>query len=151
MAGISIRRLLVGLVVTEVLLTAVALSYPSWAAASSLPGPSTSDTSPVNLATPVNMANGMAHQSAIVRSGDARIEVLSPTLLRLEYSPSGNFENSPTVNAINRQMPVPAYTTQVSGGWLTVRTRRGHPALQGRIRTLQRRQHHRCDSPSAAR
>jgi hypothetical protein len=76
----------------------------------------------VDLSTPVDMANGLAHRSAIVRSGDARIEVLSPTLLRLEYSPSGSFENSPTVNATNRRMPVPSYSTQVSGGWLTVRT-----------------------------
>ena len=48
--------------------------------------------------------------------------MLSPTLLRLEYSPSGTFENSPTVNAIDRRMPVPAYSAGVSGGWLTVRT-----------------------------
>ena len=68
----------------------------------------------MDLSTPVDMADGMAHPSAIVRSGDARIEVLSPTLLRLEYSPSATFENSPTVNAVDRQMPVPRYTTQVS-------------------------------------
>ena len=84
----------------------------------------TSDTSPVNLSTPIDIANGMAHRSAIVRAGDARIEVLSPTLLRLEYSPSGNFENSPTVNAVDRRMPVPRYTAQVSAGWIAVRTSR---------------------------
>ena len=82
-----------------------------------------SDTSPVNLSTPVDMANGVAHRSAIVRVGDARFEVLSPSLVRLEYSPSGTFENSPTVNALNRRMSVPTYSARVSGGWLTLRTR----------------------------
>jgi hypothetical protein len=79
-------------------------------------------TTPVDLSTPVDMAAGVAHPSAVVRSGDARIEVLSPTLLRLEYSPTAHFEDRPTVNAVNRRMPVPHYTATVSGGWLTVRT-----------------------------
>jgi hypothetical protein len=70
------------------------------------------------------MADGLAHRSAVVRSGDARFEVLSPTLIRLEYSPSGSFENSPTVNAVDRRMPVPPYSTHVSAGWLTLRTGR---------------------------
>jgi len=87
-------------------------------------GASHDDTSPVNLSTPVDMADGMAHRSAIVHSGKARIEVLSPTLLRLEYSPSGNFENSPTVNAIDRRMPVPRYSARVSHGRLTIQTSR---------------------------
>ena len=52
------------------------------------------DTSPVDLATPIDMAAGLAHRSAIVHVGDVRIEVLTPSLLRLEYSPSQHFENS---------------------------------------------------------
>jgi len=86
----------------------VLLSDPSPATASNQTVSSPSATTPVNLATPVNMADGVAHPSAVVRSGDARIEVLSPTLLRLEYSPSGGFENSPTVNALNRRRAVPS-------------------------------------------
>jgi len=93
-------------------------------AASGAGAPAASDMSPVNLSTPVHMANGPAHRSAVVRSGDARIEVLSPTLLRLEYSPSGAFEDRPTVNAVDRRMPVPRYREGVSDGWLTVRTSR---------------------------
>ena len=92
------------------------------ATASGSSGLSRNDTSPVNLSTPVEMANAVAHPSAVVRSGDARIEVLSPTLLRLEYSNSGNFENSPTVNVLDRRTSVPRYTTHVSRGWLTLKT-----------------------------
>ena len=53
----------------------------------------------MDLATPIDMAAGMAHRSAIVHVGAVRVEVLAPSLLRLEYSPSQHFENSPTVNA----------------------------------------------------
>ena len=87
------------------------------------PGAARGDTAPVNLATPINMGAGQAHASAVVHAGAVRVEVLSPTLLRLEYSPTQHFENSPTVNALDRRMPVPPYSRlQRSGGWLTVRT-----------------------------
>ena len=81
-----------------------------------------SKNSLTDISTPVNMKSAIAHPSAIVHLGDTRIEVLSPTLVRLEYSPSGVFENSPTVNVVDRRMPVPKYTTEVSGGLLTLRT-----------------------------
>jgi len=113
LGALRILALVVALAVVAVVLL-VATSRSS--------GASQSDTSPVNLSTPVDMADGMAHPSAIVRSGRARIEVLSPTLLRLEYSPSGTFEDRPTVNAIDRRMPVPDYHAGVSAGWLTVQT-----------------------------
>jgi Glycosyl hydrolases family 31/Domain of unknown function (DUF5110) len=76
----------------------------------------------LGLTTPVEMSNGLANSSAVVVEGDARIEVLSPTLLRLEYSPTATFENSPTVNVLDRRMPVPKYTSSISRGWLTIRT-----------------------------
>ena len=107
---------------TLVVATWLATTVVIVATASTSSATTPDDTSPVNLSTPVDMANGLARQSAIVQVGDARIEVLSPTLLRLEYSPSRNFENSPTVNAVNRRMAVPKYSAHQSGGWLTLRT-----------------------------
>ena len=80
------------------------------------------DKSPVDLATPVDLEAGTTHRSATVQAGDVRVEVLGSTLLRLEYSPSHRFENTPTVNVLNRQMPVPRYSSSTAGGWLTVRT-----------------------------
>ena len=79
--------------------------------------------------------------SAVVHVGDVRVEVLTPSLLRLEYSPSQHFENSPTVNALNRRMPVPPYSVSTSGGWLTVRTAERHPALQAGVGTVHPAQH----------
>ena len=84
--------------------------------------PATSPTSPVNLATPVDFGAAKAARQAIVLAGDARFEVLGDGLIRMEYSPSGTFEDAPTVNVLNRSFPVPNYTVSRSGGWLTIRT-----------------------------
>jgi hypothetical protein len=82
----------------------------------------TSDTSPVNLSNNINMANGTAAAQATVTSGDARFEVLTPEVIRMEYSPSGSFLNDPTFDILDRNFTVPAYTSSVSGGWLTITT-----------------------------
>jgi hypothetical protein len=82
----------------------------------------TSDTSPVNLSNNINMANGTAAAKATVVSGDARFEVLAPEVIRMEYSPSGSFLNDPTFDILDRNFTVPAYTSSVSGGVLTITT-----------------------------
>ena len=82
----------------------------------------TSPTSPVNLATPVDFGAAKAARGATVVAGDARFEVLGDGLIRLEYSPSGSFEDAPTVNAQNRRFAVPRYRVSRSGGWLTIAT-----------------------------
>jgi hypothetical protein len=69
-----------------------------------------------------NMANGTAAAKATVISGDARFEVLTPEVIRMEYSPSGSFLNDPTFDILDRNFTVPAYTSNVSGGWLTITT-----------------------------
>src|SRR5579859_3031429 len=82
----------------------------------------TTDTSPVNLSNNINMANGTAATQATVTEGDARFEVLAPEVIRLEYSPTGSFLNDPTFDIEDRNFTVPAYTSSVSGGWLTITT-----------------------------
>ncbi|MFE9852177.1 TIM-barrel domain-containing protein [Streptomyces sp. NPDC005576] len=58
-----------------------------------------------------------------VISGDARFEILSPTLVRTEYAGDGKFTDEPTFNAIGRDGFTPtAYTARTENGWLTVRT-----------------------------
>ncbi len=111
-------------VVTVVVTVTAILAGTAPTVGATTPGAAAGDRSPVDLATPVTMADGQAHGSAIVRAGDARIEVLSPTVLRLEYSPTGRFEDRPTANVIDRRTPVPPYRTARSGAWLTVRTTR---------------------------
>src|SRR3954452_21091312 len=58
-----------------------------------------------------------------VISGHARFEVLSPTLIRMEYAGDDQFTDAATFNAIGRNAFGPSdYTTSTSDGWLTVNT-----------------------------
>jgi hypothetical protein len=58
-----------------------------------------------------------------VTSGDARFEVLSPTLVRTEYAADGKFTDQATFNAIGRDgFTNTPYTTSTSDGWLTIKT-----------------------------
>src|SRR4051812_40563909 len=71
-----------------------------------------------SAAAPVNAA-----RSSAVVSGDARFEVLSPTLIRTEYAGNARFVDAPTFNAIGRDRFGPIdFTTSTDGGWLTIRT-----------------------------
>ncbi|WP_107498737.1 TIM-barrel domain-containing protein [Actinacidiphila yeochonensis] len=69
-------------------------------------------------------AHAAAHaRPHTVTSGDARFEVLSPTLVRTEYAGDGKFTDAATFNAIGRDgFASTPYTTSTSGGWLTIRT-----------------------------
>jgi hypothetical protein len=97
----------------------VAFAVPAAAVAQS---EATSPTSPVNLATPVDFGAAKAAPGATVLAGDARFEVLGDGLIRMEYSPTGSFEDAPTVNAVNRRFEVPRYRSSQSHGWLTITT-----------------------------
>ncbi|MBE1582159.1 TIM-barrel domain-containing protein [Nonomuraea angiospora] len=68
---------------------------------------------------------GAAHDTRIkaVTSGNARFQVLSPTLIRTEYAGGGKFADAPTFNAVGRDAFAPAsFTSSTSNGWLTIRT-----------------------------
>jgi hypothetical protein len=121
-------RRLAGALIATVAVALVATAGPA-SAQTATPGTSpvsaqtaTSDTSPVNLSNNINMANGTAASAATVVSGDARFEVLAPEVIRMEYSPTGSFLNSPTFDIMDRDFAVPAYTSSVSGGVLTITT-----------------------------
>ncbi|TDW24486.1 carbohydrate binding protein with CBM6 domain [Kribbella kalugense] len=58
-----------------------------------------------------------------VTSGNARFQVLSPTLIRTEYADDGHFVDSSTFNAIGRgAFPEPAFTSSSANGVLTITT-----------------------------
>jgi alpha-glucosidase (family GH31 glycosyl hydrolase) len=117
----AIRRLPAGLAVILGTLALGATTVPA-ASAARASGPATTDTSPVNLSTKINMAAGKAAHGATVVEGDARFEVLTPDVIRLEYSPTGQFLNQPTFNVLNRDFAVPPYISSQQDGWLVLRT-----------------------------
>ncbi|MEY9935510.1 hypothetical protein ABH926_010192 [Catenulispora sp. GP43] len=116
-------RALAALCTTTLALTALTVAAPT-SQASSTPNTTaaTTDTSPVNLATPVDKAAAIAARRATVVSGDARFEVLTDGVIRMEYSPTGTFLDDPTFDVLYRNFSVPHYDADVRQGWLTLRT-----------------------------
>ncbi|MFI6074204.1 TIM-barrel domain-containing protein [Actinoplanes sp. NPDC051343] len=57
-----------------------------------------------------------------VRAGHLRVQVLSPTLLRLEYAADDRFEDRPTFNAVDRSPGRTWFQARVEKGELNVRT-----------------------------
>ena len=72
-----------------------------------------------SLALPAQAA---AAPPAVVRDGNARFEVLSPTLIRLEYSAAGRFEDGPTLTALHRRLHGTPFETSVEGATRVIRT-----------------------------
>ena len=72
----------------------------------------TSDTSPVNLSNAIDMANGKAAAAATVIEGNARFEVLTPEVIRMEYSPTGGFLDDPTFDILDRELRRPGLHQQ---------------------------------------
>ena len=66
--------------------------------------------------------NPLARPEAVVTDGNARFTVLTPEIIRIEYSPEGKFEDKATFVVVNRDLPVPEFTTNVADGFLTLKT-----------------------------
>jgi alpha-glucosidase (family GH31 glycosyl hydrolase) len=63
-----------------------------------------------------------AHATTAITAGDARFEFLTPSLVRMEYSPRARFVDAPTAVVQKRDWPAVAVTTTRSGGWLILAT-----------------------------
>jgi alpha-glucosidase len=64
----------------------------------------------------------VADPKAIVTFGHARFTVLTPQLIRMEWSADGEFEDHASLVFINRRLPVPKFESSVNKGG-------AHPAL----------------------
>jgi len=60
--------------------------------------------------------------STVVKQGNARFEFLTPSLVRLEYAPSGRFINAPTAVITKRDWAPVEVQTSRKNGWLTAKT-----------------------------
>ena len=71
---------------------------------------------------PVN--DPVADPRAVVTLGHARFTVLTPQLIRMEWAADGKFEDHASFVFINRRLPVPSFTHEISGhgDQLTIKT-----------------------------
>ncbi|NOZ56743.1 MAG: glycosyl hydrolase family 31, partial [Calditrichaeota bacterium] len=85
--------------------------------------------SAVALLTGASMAqeyNPVANPKAVVVRGDVRFTVLTPRVIRMEWSRDGTFEDHATLVFVNRRVPVPPYTVSEKDGWLRIETSNLH-------------------------
>jgi Glycosyl hydrolases family 31 TIM-barrel domain/Glycosyl hydrolase family 31 C-terminal domain/Domain of unknown function (DUF5110) len=97
----------------------VAAVVVGWAAplAAQSPNPQVPATAPQ-----VAAADPVADPAATVVEGHARFTLLTPRLIRMEWSADGHFEDRASLVFIQRRLPVPHQTARRAGGWLTIRT-----------------------------
>ncbi len=67
-------------------------------------------------------SNPKANEKAQVRSGNARFTVLTDRLIRMEWAEDGKFEDNASLAIINRDLPVPAFTSSVKSGKVQIKT-----------------------------
>ena len=58
--------------------------------------------------------NPVADPKAVVMVGNARFTVLTPQLIRMEWSADGKFEDHASFVFINRRLPVPKFDSRSS-------------------------------------
>ena len=66
--------------------------------------------------------NPVANPNATVVCGNARFTVLTPELVRMEWSADGQFEDNKTLTFVNRNLPVPKFSKSVSKSGTTIKT-----------------------------
>ena len=66
----------------------------------------------------------MSKDEAVIRGESYRITVLTPSLLRLEYSETGDFEDRATQAVINRDFPVSRFSVAQSSDGIVLETER---------------------------
>jgi len=67
--------------------------------------------------------NPIADPRAVVTAGHARFTVLTPAMIRMEWSAKHQFENRASFAFVNRRLDVPEFTTSREGDWTVIKTR----------------------------
>ena len=63
-----------------------------------------------------------ANPEAVITSGRARFTVLTPQMIRIQFSTRQQFEDRATFAVVNRRLPVPRFTSEERDGRLTIKT-----------------------------
>ena len=79
----------------------------------------------LSVATAIQAAGPVANPEAVVVAGNARFTVLTPEMIRIEYSDKGKFEDRATFAIQNRDLEsVPAFKKSEDGEFLYITTDR---------------------------
>ena len=70
-----------------------------------------------------SQSNPKAATEAVVKYDNARFTVLTDHLIRMEWSEDGIFEDRATLAIVNRRLPVPAFSSTLRNGVLTIKTK----------------------------
>ena len=76
------------------------------------------------MTTPRLASRPIAPAASVVRGDHYRITVLTEGLIRLEWSPDGEFEDRASTLALNRDLPVPEFSVLDAGNHLQIVTER---------------------------
>ena len=75
----------------------------------------------LSVATAIQAAGPVANPEAVVVAGNARFTVLTPEMIRIEYSDKGKFEDRATFAIQNRDLEsVPAFKKSEDGEFLYI-------------------------------
>ncbi len=77
---------------------------------------------PFQSARAVSGYDPVANPEAVVASGRARFTVLTPRMIRIQYSSRELFEDRATFAVVNRNLPVPQFSTREENGFLYIET-----------------------------
>lgn len=69
------------------------------------------------------LAHPVRHGASVV-DGAARFQIITPTLIRMEYASDGRFEDRPTFNAVARGLKPPPFSVRAVRSGLEIRTAR---------------------------
>ena len=72
------------------------------------------------------MAKSCCNKACIVQGEKYRFSVLTPFMMRMEYSETGVFEDLQTQTVLNREFPVPEYSVTQSDDRLEIETEAFH-------------------------
>ena len=67
-------------------------------------------------------SNPVANPQAVVTEGNARFTILTPEMVRIQYSKKALFEDRATFAVVNRNLPVPQFSTERKDGYLYIKT-----------------------------
>eukprot|EP01084_Bolivina_argentea_P023375 43600_1 len=67
--------------------------------------------------------NPIANTKSIVKTNTARFTVLTDNLIRMEYDPTGTFDDRASTSIINRYLPSPQFTSSTSNNTVKISTK----------------------------